>query len=43
MMAISAGDSDRATKGRTIVTYNIQALVVAMFAYGIVQFVLWVV
>ncbi len=42
LMAISAGDSDRSTKGRTIITYNIQALVVALLAYGIIQFVIWI-
>ena len=41
-MATSAGDEDRSTKGKTIVMYNIQALVIAMFSYGIIQFIIWV-
>lgn len=43
LMAISGGDTDRSTKGRTIVTYNVQALIVAMLAYGIIQFVIWII
>lgn len=43
LMAISGGDTDRSTKGRTIITYNIQALIISMLAYGIIQFVIWIV
>lgn len=43
LMAISGGDTDRSTKGRTIITYNIQALIISMLAYGIIQFVIWII
>ncbi len=41
-MATSAGDEDRSTKGKTIITYNIQALVIAMMSYGIIQLLIWI-
>ncbi len=42
LMATSAGDSEKANKGKIIVTYNIIALAVAMLSYGIIQFVIWI-
>ena len=42
VIMISAGDNDRATKGKNIVSYNIQALIIALLAYGVIQFVIWI-
>ncbi len=43
LMATSGGDSERANKGKIIVTYNLMALGIAMLSYGIVQFVIWII
>lgn len=42
-MATSGGDSEKANKGKIIITYNIIAICVALFAYGIIQFVTWII
>jgi hypothetical protein len=41
-MAISAGNSDEAAKGKTMVRFNILALVTALMAYTIIQAVTWI-
>ena len=43
LMATSGGDSERANKGKIIITYNIIAIIIAMLSYGVVQFVIWVI
>ena len=43
LMATSGGDSERANKGKIIITYNIIAIIIAMLSFGIVQFVIWVI
>lgn len=42
-MATSGGDSEKANKGKIIITYNIIAIFVALFSYGIIQFVIWII
>jgi hypothetical protein len=42
-MATSGGDSEKANKGKIIITYNIIAIFVALLAYGIIQFVTWII
>ncbi len=41
-MTISGGDSEKANKGKIIITYNIIAICIAMLSYGIIQFVTWI-
>jgi hypothetical protein len=42
-MATSAGDAEKANRGKTIITYNIIAVAIAMLSYGIMQFVIWLI
>ena len=42
-MATSAGDTEKANRGKTIITYNIIAVAIAMLSYGIMQFVIWLI
>lgn len=42
-MAISGGDSEKANKGKIIITYNIIAICIALLSYGIIQFVTWII
>lgn len=42
-MATSGGDTEKANKGKIIITYNIIAICIAMFSYAIIQFVIWIV
>lgn len=42
-MATSAGNSDEATKGKTMVRFNLLAIVVSLMAYTIIQFVSWII
>jgi len=41
-MTISGGDSEKANKGKIIITYNIIAICIAMLSYAIIQFVTWI-
>ncbi len=42
-MVTSAGDTEKANRGKIIITYNIIAVCIAMLSYGIIQFVIWVI
>ncbi len=42
-MVTSGGDSEKANKGKIIITYNIIAIFVALLSYGIIQFVIWII
>lgn len=42
-MATSGGDTEKANKGKIIITYNIIAICIAMLSYGIIQFVIWII
>ncbi len=42
-MAVSAGNSDEASKGKAMVRYNILAIVVSLMAYTLIEFVSWIV
>lgn len=42
-MAVSGGDSEKANKGKIIITYNIIAICIALLSYAIIQFVTWII
>lgn len=42
-MATSGGDTEKANKGKIIISYNIIAIVVALLSYSIIQFVIWLI
>ena len=42
IMIATTGPSDRAAKGKTIISLNIMAILIALFSYSIIQIVRWV-
>lgn len=42
IMIATTGPSDRAAKGKTIISLNIIAIVIALLSYSIIQIVRWV-
>ncbi len=42
-MAMSSGDSEEATKGKTMVRFNLIAIVLALLSYTIIRFVSWII
>ncbi|HRI36161.1 MAG TPA: hypothetical protein PK765_03730 [bacterium] len=41
MLILSGGDSSQANQAKQIITYNIIAIVMALFSYSIIQLVSW--
>ncbi len=42
ILMASAGDSSRAGMAKSIITYNLLAIIMALLSYSIIQFVSWV-
>ncbi|MCK9272522.1 hypothetical protein M0P65_03175 [Candidatus Gracilibacteria bacterium] len=42
MMITSGGSSEKITKGKNIIIYNIVAIVVALLSYSIVKLIIWI-
>jgi hypothetical protein len=42
-MVTSAGDTEKANRGKIIITYNLIALALAMLSYGIMRLVVWII
>lgn len=42
-MVTSAGDTEKANRGKIIITYNLMALALAMLSYGIMRLVVWII
>lgn len=42
-MITSAGDTEKANRGKIIITYNLIALALAMLSYGIMRVVVWII
>lgn len=42
-MAVSAGNTDEASKGKTMLRFNIMALAVALLSYAIVNLLSWII
>lgn len=43
VMIATTGPSDRAAKGKTIITLNIMAIIIALFSYSIIRLVSWII
>lgn len=42
-MAVSAGNTDEASKGKTMLRFNIMALAIALLSYAIVNLLSWII